>query len=821
MQSAVAAAAELLVAELTDPSIPPSGFSAATLAYLDQVGKDSPSPRLDISDDDAPQEPQPGSPGPALDSPEKPRSSDSSLHSWLPVAASPSVSLCVVKRFQGPNQHAAEHVDLSALDLAARPKFAPPFPKLLQATPKQFPRHSARSRSPKAAGTDLLLSSGRVADHRHRMGLGHVTTVPPSCPFPAPPIARRSRSLGFVPAPALAPPLPLPKNRAAYYASHTRGPEILSASPPVVATVPSSGPSGPLVSASAAPPRSSSLTAPHDSGLPAKPLQPRLGLNLQHSLHAAAFASALLVWHTIRPLLLPFSPVLQDLQASQHRESLELGLLRTVSDTTVVRYLNVVQRFLEQLQLLWLLTWDRASQSQVVDCILSLRRDFVDCHCVNTLKGLRWAAKLLRLQVADLYDGLVRPLCLPSEKPRKESYPLPWRLVSFLEHALMHRTLPVPSLLMAGAALVCVFGSLRWSDSQHVRWDSLLFSSSCLRALVYRTKTSRAGMPVALVSSGLLGSSSDPLQTWLGHYLELLSEVWVAMRESFGQAVCPDCLWFAWSAEQGSFSPLNYAQCLRFLREMAVQAGLVDGIVNAQALTLHSCKVAMLSAMLVLGLPKPTRSCQGHHRGSSAELYSRDDVWEALQGQGQVVSQLRSGWLPLTPLARGGQRPVAQLPLLPRSADVPAAAPAAAFPLLHDFSVPSSLQAASEPLPAIASGDSLKSPLLAAEETLATPLPLQNSAVAQTSEVFDSSSDEEDAPGALGCPEEVIFLRARSGIFHLASQSPSAAGVPLGKVWLKPCCGMLSTDLEVAYRLPAEARLCRHRACQALLQQCA
>ena len=50
-----------------------------------------------------------------------------------------------------------------------------------------------------------------------------------------------------------------------------------------------------------------------------------------------------------------------------------------------------------------------------------------------------------------------------------------------------------------------------------------MFSSSCLRALVFMTKTSRAGMPVAFRISGVLGSGSEVRQTWLAHYLEILS----------------------------------------------------------------------------------------------------------------------------------------------------------------------------------------------------------------------------------------------------------------------------------------------------------
>ena len=62
-----------------------------------------------------------------------------------------------------------------------------------------------------------------------------------------------------------------------------------------------------------------------------------------------------------------------------------------------------------------------------------------DCHQVNSIKALCWAAKLFRLRVEDLYEGLLRPLVTApaSDGLRRESYPLPWRLVSYLEHALI------------------------------------------------------------------------------------------------------------------------------------------------------------------------------------------------------------------------------------------------------------------------------------------------------------------------------------------------------------------------------------------------
>ena len=56
------------------------------------------------------------------------------------------------------------------------------------------------------------------------------------------------------------------------------------------------------------------------------------------------------------------------------------------------------------------------------------------------------------------------------------------------------------------------------------------------------------------------------------------------------------------------------------------------------------------------------RADLAHHRLAggmgSVRLYSRDDVWEALDAQRLIIEQTASGWRPMTPQARGGQAPL-------------------------------------------------------------------------------------------------------------------------------------------------------------------
>ena len=61
---------------------------------------------------------------------------------------------------------------------------------------------------------------------------------------------------------------------------------------------------------------------------------------------------------------------------------------------------------------------------------------------------------------------------------------------------------------------------------------------------------------------------------------------------------------------------------------------------EAQAYTLHSLKVALLSAAAQLRLPEESRRQQGHHRLTSVQLYSRDDTIDSLWVQSQIASAL-------------------------------------------------------------------------------------------------------------------------------------------------------------------------------------
>ena len=75
---------------------------------------------------------------------------------------------------------------------------------------------------------------------------------------------------------------------------------------------------------------------------------------------------------------------------------------------------------------------------------------------------------------------------------------------------------------------------------------------------------------------------------------------------------------------------------------------------------MHSLKVSLLSASAQLRLPEESRRLQGHHKISSTQLYSRDDTIQSLWLQRDIAQNVRQGWRPPRPQARGGQAPTTE-----------------------------------------------------------------------------------------------------------------------------------------------------------------
>ena len=98
----------------------------------------------------------------------------------------------------------------------------------------------------------------------------------------------------------------------------------------------------------------------------------------------------------IRPMLLPLSDVLGELESSSNADRLLRNLLSSVSENTLTRYLANIHKFIlvsEELAL----DLGSLKQFNIADILLSLHRG--DVHISNALKALRWAAKAFRLRL--------------------------------------------------------------------------------------------------------------------------------------------------------------------------------------------------------------------------------------------------------------------------------------------------------------------------------------------------------------------------------------------------------------------------------------
>ncbi|CAE7204010.1 unnamed protein product [Symbiodinium sp. CCMP2592] len=205
-------------------------------------------------------------------------------------------------------------------------------------------------------------------------------------------------------------------------------------------------------------------------------------------LHAEVWQRCLKLWALIQPWLQTISSVLQELGESRHASTLLQNLLKSVSENTLVRYLAHLLKFVGTLQDLNV-RWESIRQLEVVDALLSMHKS--GSHVTNGLKAVRWAAKTFGLALPDLYGGLLVGVEARITSDRKEALPLPIYVLAYCERALLLESGSVGFRLFLGAILISASASLRFSDAQHILWTSIQAAQDNVRAISYRTKSSR------------------------------------------------------------------------------------------------------------------------------------------------------------------------------------------------------------------------------------------------------------------------------------------------------------------------------------------
>jgi len=422
-------------------------------------------------------------------------------------------------------------------------------------------------------------------------------------------------------------------------------------------------------------------------------------------------------------------------------------------------------------------------------------------------KALTWVAKHAGLSA--LTQCLQSSLCKSYVSgtricEKRESAPLPLFFLVFLECAIIRDSYPPSTLLQIGSILLLVWSSLRWSDGLWVSPGSLQLQDDVLYGSASHTKTTNRGMPFACYTAGFTGHGSTV--HWCVKWMNLVMQA-VHDTMQLHPTFKIDFLLTETGEDQQRplfVQPMSRARGIHLLRYLLRLQGESLGFqVEPEYLHLlgtHSCKTTLLCWGQQLNLSLESRRLQGHHRMAegmaSVALYSRSDVFPAVQLQRQIAKKIADGFRPVRPMLRGGSPPLFDKPVI-----IPPwpAFGRVASQVLEDATVPR------EPPPQVADVDE---------------------------EVFESGSDDSASEQEVAEPplapdfgeiDEFVFLvNTISNVAHIGltcDLSDGRAILSENDVWYRAVCGarpsLVNGDLSLATALEPGHRLCLRRACVA------
>ena len=388
----------------------------------------------------------------------------------------------------------------------------------------------------------------------------------------------------------------------------------------------------------------------------------------QKSIAATAMSQVQARWLRIIKNIPEASYLAQTAAETSHEDDLLRASLRGYQASSLQTYIRQIENFLTYLAKSQL-SLESLTLPQFLDYLWACQdsqqedRQAFKCKPQAALKALSWFHK--KGQIASLSHLCLNPLVQAFSKEdgpsdRREAMPLPLAVLVAWETKIREPTCPPALPLLLGGFLLASHCSLRFGDLQRICVSSLTISSDALRGCCWTTKTSNTGQPFASSHLGLSGR--DTASAWTIAWLSHLQASVLNTRQALRVTIEPDFLipqasnWD--SPDTCSLqSPLQYHQALTMLR-WAVQTPWQSALVSpaeAQAFTLHSLKVCLLSASAQLRLPEEARRLQGHHKLTSVQLYSRDDTIQSLWLQRQVARRVKAGWRPPRPQARGSQ----------------------------------------------------------------------------------------------------------------------------------------------------------------------
>ncbi|CAE7588581.1 unnamed protein product, partial [Symbiodinium necroappetens] len=333
---------------------------------------------------------------------------------------------------------------------------------------------------------------------------------------------------------------------------------------------------------------------------------------------------------------------------------------------------------------------------------------------------------------------------------RRESAPLPLSFVIFLERRVLDTSLSSQQRIIAGAFLLCIFASLRFSDALWCPPGRLSITGECLLGVCLKTKTTRRAMPfgVSLQATAMLHPNFTPDFVLARHCTPSAALLYLLFTVTF----------------------LSYGRQLLIREDLQRQ--------------------------------------QGHHRSSLAgmsDLYGRDDVAGPLEFQRQVVGAVLEGFRPRRPRLRGGLPPTVDvevaLPCVPGASDMPPVGSNPVPPAEHDTSSESEVEdtRSASPIPLPPPTQELPESVTEALSMTMEPIPQDASSSSGAAEEWTDVQGHADEffflLNGVKVPRLKLSLRAGCSVrgvdVLLASRSLCPYGQP------PPQIGYLSFEFEI------------------------
>eukprot|EP00435_Cladocopium_sp_Y103_P070303 s255_g35.t1 len=358
------------------------------------------------------------------------------------------------------------------------------------------------------------------------------------------------------------------------------------------------------------------------------------------------------------------------LQKSVHWKEHAGRILDGSAPSTAMKYISACTNFLQTLTEMRI-PLATLSDVQMADILvtMSLAKSSSGSggSCAATIKALRWLHRVAGVSILQLVHSAMINSFLVQKIPRdrKEAPPLPlWLLVQW-ERRILMSSCSTPEVILLGSFLLMAWASLRFSDAQRIEMHRMVLTDGELRGVIWRSKTTTLGMPFGAVNSGLLSRGAH---SWMWKFISTLDGILYRNNPGDVDFLLPHC-----DLESISLPlvPMTYATALFQLRRLihcpwrSSSNPMLGLDLN---FTLHSLKATLLSwgPQVASHTNTEQRLQQGHHvsQSSSLAVYSRDNVWGALEFQRQIIQQVRAGWRPQIPQHRGSQRPLQEPPVV-------------------------------------------------------------------------------------------------------------------------------------------------------------